>query len=112
MSRFMFLFYEDQSVYQELSPEELQKEIELHQKWIEELGDHYVSSEPLEKDAKVVKGEDAIISDGPFMEAKEIVTGYYLIDAESLEKAAELARGCPILQLGGSVEVRMVMALE
>jgi hypothetical protein len=112
MKRFMILLYEDESVYRELSPEELQKEIELHLKWIEELGDHYMSSEPLERDAKVVKGEAPVITDGPFMEAKEVITGFYLIRAENLDQAAKLAHGCPILKFGGSVEVRTIMEME
>ena len=112
MNRFMFLLYEDQSVYNELSPHEMQEEIEMHRKWIEDLGAHYVSGEPLEQDAKAVRGKNGSITDGPFAEAKEVISGFYLINAESLEQAAELAKGCPVLELGGSVEVRMIMKME
>jgi hypothetical protein len=47
-----------------------------------------------------------VVTDGPFVESKEIVGGYSIIQAESLDAAAELAHGCPVLQNGGFVEVR------
>lgn len=49
------------------------------------------------------------VSDGPFVEAKEVVGGYMIIEAESLEKAIEVARGCPgVVMPGSSVEVREI----
>ena len=48
------------------------------------------------------------MSNGPFAEAKDLVGGYLLVTAENLDDAAELARGCPILEVEGSVEVRPI----
>lgn len=49
------------------------------------------------------------VSDGPFVEAKEVVGGYMIIEAESLEKAIEVASGCPgVVMPGSSVEVREI----
>jgi hypothetical protein len=47
-----------------------------------------------------------VVTDGPFAETKEIVGGYCIAQAETLAAAGELAKGCPILLQGGSVEVR------
>jgi hypothetical protein len=47
-----------------------------------------------------------VITDGPFIEAKEIVGGYAIVQADNLAAAAEFAKGCPVLLTGGSVEVR------
>jgi len=47
--------------------------------------------------------------DGPYSEGKEVIGGYQMIKAKSLDDAVELARGCPIFDLGGSVEVRETM---
>jgi hypothetical protein len=49
------------------------------------------------------------ITDGPFAEGKEEVGGYIMISAASLDEASELAKGCPVLLGGGSVEVRMII---
>ena len=111
MNRYMLILFESDSAYEEFSPEDMQKEIELHMKWIEELGDHYESGDPLEHQAKTVKGKDKIVTDGPYIESKELVSGYYLIKAENLEKATELAKGCPVLRLGGAAEVREIMKM-
>ena len=61
--------------------------------------------------AKTVKPNN-VITDGPFMEIKEYINGYTIVRAASVEEAAELAKGCPILQMGGSVEVRAVVSQD
>lgn len=111
MDRYMLIFFENKNIYKDFSPEDRQKENELHMKWIEELGEHFESGEPLEFSAKTVKGKDAIVTDGPYIESKEWITGYYLIGANSLEEAAELAKGFPALRFGGMVEVRKIMKI-
>ena len=63
----------------------------------------------LEITGKVLRGpRGAKITDGPYMETKEIVGGYILITANSLEEAIEAARGCPGLDYAMTVEVRPV----
>jgi hypothetical protein len=59
---------------------------------------------------KVVKPNN-LVTDGPYVEIKESIGGYSLVKANSLDEAAELAKGCPILSLGGNVEVREINAL-
>lgn len=61
-------------------------------------------------DGKVVRSNN-VITDGPYTEIKELIGGYTLVKAESLEEAAELAKGCPILAFGGNVEVREINPL-
>ena len=49
------------------------------------------------------------ITDGPFVEAKEVVGGYMIVSAKSLEEAIEVARGCPgLVSPGSGVEVREI----
>ena len=56
---------------------------------------------------KVVTSEGA--TDGPFVEAKEVIGGYMIVSAESLEEAMEVARQCPgVVMPGSSVEVREI----
>jgi hypothetical protein len=51
------------------------------------------------------------MTDGPFAEAKELVAGFSVIEARDLDHAGEIAAACPILEGGGSVEVRPVRVL-
>lgn len=49
-----------------------------------------------------------LATDGPFAEAKETINGYFIVTADTLAAAIEIANSCPSLPLGGSVEVREV----
>ena len=51
------------------------------------------------------------VTDGPFTEAKDLVGGFTLVEARDIDQAVELSRGCPILDGGGSGEVRPVMEM-
>ncbi len=64
----------------------------------------------LEQRGKVVRNP-SLVTDGPYTELKETVGGYSLVKADSLEEATELAKGCPGLTVGGSVEVREISKL-
>jgi hypothetical protein len=62
-------------------------------------------------EAKVLKPND-VITDGPYVEMKEMVSGYILVKADTIEEAVEHAKGCPILKVGGSVEVRSIIPMS
>jgi len=66
---------------------------------------------PLVDTGRVISSRKRIVSDGPFAEAKDIIGGYAVIVAADLNEAAELAKGCPILEVDGSVEVRELLTL-
>jgi hypothetical protein len=97
------------------SPEEMQKTVDLWRAWFKELEERGHMKDPglpLEKSGSVVKGARKLVSDGPFAEAKDVVGGFTLITARDLREATELAKGCPILDSGGSIEVRPVLPFE
>ncbi|HSN17135.1 MAG TPA: YciI family protein [Gammaproteobacteria bacterium] len=97
------------------SPEEMQKTVDLWRAWFKELeasGHLKDPGLPLDKSGSVIKGARKLVSDGPFAEAKDVVGGFTLITAQDLQQATDLARGCPILESGGSIEVRPVLPLE
>ena len=58
---------------------------------------------------RVAEGE-ALITDGPFADTKEVFGGFYLLEADDLDGALEIATRIPAARLGGSVEVRPIMA--
>ncbi len=66
---------------------------------------------PLNRTGRVVRGRKRGVTDGPYTETKEVVGGFSIIEARDFAHAVEIASGCPILEGGGSVEVRPVKAL-
>lgn len=69
------------------------------------------SGNRLADDGRVVK-PGALVTNGPFVELKEAIGGYIIIRAESLDEAAEISKGCPILMIGGNVEVRSIVPMN
>ena len=110
MKKFMVFIREDITNLPNMTEEEMQKEIQLYIDWVEGLSKtgNYISGDPLEAKGKYMKS-DQVFSDGPFIEAKEAISGYILMQAENINQAVELARGCPVFQAGGVLEVRPIM---
>jgi hypothetical protein len=94
----------------DVSPSVLQAHVEKWYRWSDDLARHGRRNRgtPLEKVGKAVRGPERIVTDGPYAESKDLVTGAMIIEASSLEDAVEVARGCPTYEFGGSVEVRPV----
>ena len=63
----------------------------------------------LARKGKIV-GAKNVITDGPFPESKEAIGGYWFIVADSLEEAADIAKGNPCLEYGATVEVRPMIS--
>jgi hypothetical protein len=83
--------------------------------WFKELGAAGRLKEPghpLDGVGKVVTGSQKVVKDGPYAEAKDVVGGFIVVEANDLAHATELSKGCPILDVGGSVEVRPVQKLN
>lgn len=92
------------------SPQDMQDNMQQWFGWVEALKQKniYQSGEALTPAGKTVRQQN-VVTDGPFAESKEIVGGFFVVKANSLEEAIEYAKGCPDLPIGGSVEVREVM---
>jgi hypothetical protein len=57
-----------------------------------------------------LRGGELVITDGPFTETKEVISGLYLVDADSEERAIELATRIPTLsKMGGAIEIRPIV---
>lgn len=82
--------------------------------WVEKLQkeNRYVSGEALLPGGKTIKGSKKVITDGPYAEGKEVVGGYFVVNAKDLNEATEMAKACPDYDLGGIVEVREVMKFD
>jgi hypothetical protein len=91
------------------TPEQLQQAMMKWKTWMEELTQQgkYFGGQRLTKNGAVLKSVEKVI-DGPYAESKEIVGGYVVIKAKDLQDAIEAAKGCPIFNYNGIVEVREV----
>jgi hypothetical protein len=116
MSEFVFLFRSSAAEQREHvgTPERAQQSFEVWMRWIGSLeaGGHLVNRGlPLDAGGKVVRA-DKVMTDGPFVEVKDLVLGFIVIRAADLAEASTLAAGCPIVAGGGgSVEIRPVSSM-
>ena len=81
------------------SPEQMQKRMERFGEWVQKvLNGRYVSGAPLEEsDARLLKSRTEVLTDGPFLESKEMISGYIVISANDIEEATALTKECPLL---------------
>jgi hypothetical protein len=109
MAQFMLLLYDDPSIWQNVSPEEMQKAIEKYGAWTRKP--FTVDSKRLMPDPGRVlraKGGRPAASDGPYSETKEVLGGYYTIEAANYDEAVQKSLEHPHLEYGGTIEVRQV----
>ncbi|MEL6716832.1 MAG: YciI family protein, partial [Planctomycetota bacterium] len=99
--------------YSEFSPDDMQRVLEAYDKWSSKLAEQNLllgGQKLTDEGGKVLQpGADGSIGvkDGPYVETKEVVGGYYLIKAESYEHAQELCDGHPNFGFG-SIEIREI----
>jgi hypothetical protein len=107
MAKFLFVYRNSADAYAAMTPEKAQQQMQKWEKWIGEAmqsGWMLNPGDALTPEGRVVSAK--VVTDGPFVEAKEIVGGFSIVQADSVDAAAKLAKGCPGLLVGGTVEVR------
>jgi len=111
MKDFMLLFRQPSYDYSNASPKEMQALARKWQGWVGGIaaqGKLADNGPRLSLDGKVLKA-GGVITDGPFVEIREILGSFIIVKAGSLEEATTLAHGCPALEAKGSVEIRPVI---
>lgn len=104
MPQFMLLLYDNPTDWQKVSPEEMQKALEKYYAWTRKP--FVVDSKRLAGDAgKVVRGGKKT-TDGPYSEAKEVLGGYYTIEAADYTEAVARSQDHPHLEYGGVLVIR------
>ena len=112
--KFMLIFRGGAVTRPGLSPSELQAHVEKWYRWSDELARHgraRNTGTALDNPGATVRGRERVVTDGPYAESKDLVTGSLIVEAASLEDAIDVARTCPTYEFGGSVEVRPVQDL-
>ena len=110
MKDFLLVFRNDPSNMAQASPEDMQATMK---KWMDWIGGIAAQNKLIDRGNRLssagkVEKPDNVVTDGPYTEIKELIGGYTLIKAESIEEAAEMSKDCPILWVGGNVEVREI----
>ncbi len=105
------LLFRSSEWHKGLSPDEIQDVITKMYAWYDRLIEEgkAKAGKPLMFEGRIVSKKNGRVSaDGPFAESKEALAGYFILDAGSLDEAAEIAKEYPALHYGATVEVRPV----
>lgn len=113
MEKFMFIFQSIKSAGQP-SAHEMQESMGKWMAWIDKLAKagKYVSGEPLLPTGKIIKGSNKTVTDAAFAEGKEIIGGYFIVNAADYDEAVALCKDYPDYATGGTVLVRQIMKME
>lgn len=112
MAKFMLILHETPGNWTSLTPEQMQRTVEKYTAWankMRESGRASGSNKLTEEGGRIItrrRGELNVV-DGPYSEAKEVVGGYFVIQAADYNEAVQLCRDCPHLEFG-RIEVRQV----
>jgi hypothetical protein len=116
MKEFMYIFrntLEAEKAFANLSPKEMEADMKNWNEWMGKLAQEgkLIGGQPLFPTGKVVR-QGKKLTDGPFIEGKDLVGGYVIIKANDVDEAIKLSDGCPMFMTPtGSVEVREVMPI-
>lgn len=110
----MLLLYDDRTAFASMSPNEMQKAMEKYMAW--RKMPYCVDGKRLGDDnGKVLRGGaggGGSAVDGPYSETKEILGGYYTIQAASYDEAVQHALTHPHLEYGGTIELRKIFGTD
>jgi len=110
MKEFLFLFRRDFNTREnQPTPEELKMHLDHWQEWFGRLAEQGILARPPQQwdgQGRIVSQGKSVVN-GPYAEIKESIGGMIIIKAADYEAAEKIAMGCPILELGGTVEIRM-----
>lgn len=113
MPMFMLLLSDDPTEYADLSPTALQEVVARYAAWagtLAQQGKMRGGEKLRDEGGRVVRteGGKVVVRDGPYAELREIVSGYFLIEAADYEEAVAIASSCPHAQSKGSIAVREI----
>ncbi len=112
MAEFMLMIRDEGVDFSKMPKAQAEGIIGLYMEWSKKLrkdGRHKVGEKLKDEGGKSLKVKNGkIVVDGPYADSKEVIGGFYIVKAESYDEAVEVAKGCPALSYGGSIEIREV----
>jgi hypothetical protein len=115
MEKFMYLFRGGENhAYNAKDSQAAIDNMKAWTDWMQDLAQKglLAGADPLQPTGKQVNGRNKVVTDGPFIEAKEMVGGYLIVNAKDIDHAVEISKGCPVLKEDGKVEVRPLQKME
>ncbi len=116
MNEFLLIFRQPESaIIDSRSPEQMQANMKL---WMDWLGGIAAQNKLVTNGNRLYNGSGAVVrpgevvTNGPYVEIKELIGGYSIIKADTLEEATEMSKACPVLLGGGNVEVRQIVPMN
>jgi hypothetical protein len=113
MAQYLVLIYEREADYADAGPEMWNTVMDAHNafaKAVGDLGGSILGGNALQPTTTATSIRNGEVTDGPFVETKEALGGYYLVEARDLDQALEIGKLCPAMF--GGVEVRPIMDLS
>lgn len=113
MAQFVLLLHERPADFSNVSAEEIQAIVSEYVAWRKKLEaeGRLVAGQKLKDEGgrhlSARDGEVRVV-DGPYAEAKEVMGGYFIIEAANYDEAIDVSKGCPHLKFGGRIELREV----
>jgi len=113
MEKFMLIF-EGKKSGQQPSAEQMQEIMGKWMAWIDKLAKagKYDSGEPLQATGKIISGPNKTVTDAAFAEGKEIIGGYFIVNAADYDEAVALCADYPDYENGGTVIVRQIQKMD
>lgn len=114
MKNYLLIIRTEGSVWTDLSPEQLKKHLEHGSAYIGKLikEGNLKTANPVDKGSRIVTSTNGVLTDAPFNESKEVIAGYFLIDANDIEEAVLIAKANPIFNdIPTKIEVHPMMAI-
>ncbi|MFN7878137.1 MAG: YciI family protein [Pirellula sp.] len=109
MAKFLLIYRDSAEQSTPPSPEEMQEFLAMWGQWFAQCGAAIVDGgDALAPTGRVLHGA-SVVSDGPYVEGKEILGGYSVVQADNYDAAVEIAKQCPIAKIGGNIEIREFM---
>src|SRR4029077_7727167 len=101
MAKFLFIYRDSTESRAKPSPEEMQALAEAWRTWMQKFGASIAGGDGLKPSGRLVKA--GIVTDGPYVEAKEVIASFTIIQAADYDAAVAIARECPP---GHTIEIR------
>lgn len=113
MEQFLYLI-KDTGVIKTLSPLQMQDYLQQWKGWIAKLNDSQciIVGEPVEPSGKQIKGKDKWVVETSEEEQENKVRGFFLVNALNWEDAIEIAKGCPVFEMDGNIEVKIIRRIN
>ncbi|HKY31404.1 MAG TPA: YciI family protein [Candidatus Polarisedimenticolia bacterium] len=111
MPRYLAILYDDPAQWASVAPEEMKRVIAKYEAWSEKTaraGRLLGGQKLTDAEGRIMrrKGGTLRVTDGPYSESKEVIGGYFAVQADSYDEALKILADCPHLDYEGTIEVR------